>query len=203
MTADDSEGGESVQQRSQVKVVVADPQGSGLYNRVNSGVMYSSTEAEGTRRRHQVDSVVEGIGMNRLTRNLERGLEHLDGAEKVTDDEAVRMSRHLAKHDGLFIGPSTAVHCVAAVKTARKMKQARSPATDGEGGNIQNLHKDEATMYMSDPALMNMARPVVVTILCVAQIKYKTHTQRRFWHAVSVEFPQRRAHEGQRLPRRT
>ncbi|WFD30047.1 cysteine synthase [Malassezia sp. CBS 17886] len=104
-------------------VVVADPQGSGLYNRVEYGVLYSAAEAEGTRRRHQVDSVVEGIGMNRLTRNVERGLPFVDGAERVSDDEAVRMSRWLASHDGLFLGSSSAVHCVAAVRTALKLKK--------------------------------------------------------------------------------
>ena len=90
------------------RIVAADPQGSGLTNRVRYGVMYSSTEAEGTRRRHQVDTVVEGIGINRLTRNLELGLELIDDAEQVTDDEAVRMSRWLAAHDGLFLGSSSA-----------------------------------------------------------------------------------------------
>lgn len=69
-----------------VKVILADPQGSGLYNKVslvplefrcqtrisvNSvsshddqikyGVMFDHKESEGTRRRHQVDTVVEGM----------------------------------------------------------------------------------------------------------------------------------------------
>lgn len=78
-----------------LRVVLADPQGSGLYNRVKYGVMFNQTEREGTRRRHQVDTVVEGIGINRLTRNLEMGLRCIDDAERVTDDEAARMGRHL------------------------------------------------------------------------------------------------------------
>ena len=109
------------------RFVAADPQGSGLTNRVRYGVMYSSTEAEGTRRRHQVDTVVEGIGINRLTRNLELGLELIDDAEQVTDDEAVRMSRWLAAHDGLFLGSSSAVHCVASVRTAMRLKSKGIP----------------------------------------------------------------------------
>ena len=79
----------------EVKVVLADPQGSGLYNKVKYGVMYSSTEAEGKRRRHQVDSVVEGIGINRITRNLHMGLQCIDDAERVSDDQAARMGRYL------------------------------------------------------------------------------------------------------------
>ncbi|WFD01758.1 cysteine synthase [Malassezia obtusa] len=114
------------------RVVIADPPGSGVYNRVKYGVLYNATEAEGTRRRHQVDSVVEGIGLNRLTRNLELGLPHIDDAVRVTDDEAVRMSRYLAAHDGLFLGSSSAVHCVAAVRVALQLKAERMPPHDAE-----------------------------------------------------------------------
>jgi len=83
-------------------VVLADPQGSGLYNSIKYGVMYSSTEKEGTRRRHQVDSVVEGIGLNRLTRNFAKGQTRIHEAVKVTDAMAVAMSRWLIRNDGLL-----------------------------------------------------------------------------------------------------
>ena len=82
-------------------VVLADPQGSGLYNSVKHGVMYSSTEREGTRRRHQVDSLVEGIGLNRLTRNFVMGRDQIHEAVKVTDKMAVGMGRWLIQHDGI------------------------------------------------------------------------------------------------------
>lgn len=81
-------------------VVLADPQGSGLYNSIKYGVMYSSTEREGTRRRHQVDSLVEGIGLNRLTRNFAKGQGRIHEAVKVTDAMAVAMSRWLVQNDG-------------------------------------------------------------------------------------------------------
>ncbi|CEH12592.1 cysteine synthase [Ceraceosorus bombacis] len=110
---------------AKVRTVLADPQGSSLFNRVKYGVLYSSTEAEGTRRRHQVDTVVEGIGLNRLTRNFSHGLndDAVDDAERVNDQEAVKMSRFIARHDGLFLGSSSAVNLVAAVRTAVKLKQ--------------------------------------------------------------------------------
>jgi cysteine synthase len=63
--------------------------------------MYSSTEKEGTRRRHQVDSLVEGIGLNRLTKNFEKGQSRIHEAVKVTDAMAVGMGRWLIKNDGL------------------------------------------------------------------------------------------------------
>ena len=94
-----------------VKVILADPQGSGLYNRIKHGVMFNPTEKEGTRRRHQVDSIVEGIGINRVTKNFEAGRELIDDAVKVSDDQAHDMARWLLEKDGLFIGSSSAVNC--------------------------------------------------------------------------------------------
>lgn len=63
-----------------ILVVLSDPEGSGLYNKachsyfvktqvnkwscllqIKFGVMYDSREKEGTKRRHQVDTVVEGV----------------------------------------------------------------------------------------------------------------------------------------------
>ncbi|ODV77304.1 cysteine synthase 2 [Suhomyces tanzawaensis NRRL Y-17324] len=108
------------QKNENVRIVLADPQGSGLANRVNYGVMYDSVEKEGTRRRHQVDTTVEGIGLNRLTWNFKQGESLIDEAIRVTDDQALKMAKYLCINDGLFWGSSAAVNCVAAVKTAYK-----------------------------------------------------------------------------------
>lgn len=101
-----------------LRVILADPQGSGLANRINYGVMYDSVEQEGKRRRHQVDTLVEGVGLNRLTWNFSQGEKYIDDAIRVSDDQAVKMAKFLCVNDGLFWGLSAAVNCVAAVKTA-------------------------------------------------------------------------------------
>jgi cysteine synthase A len=44
-----------------VVIALSDPQGSGLFNKVKHGVLFDRREAEGTKRRHQVDTVVEGM----------------------------------------------------------------------------------------------------------------------------------------------
>lgn len=98
-------------------VVLADPQGSGLYNRVRYGVMFDTKEREGTRRRRQVDSIVEGIGINRVTANFEAGRELVDDAVRVTDAQALAMARWLVEKDGIFIGSSSAVNCKLYVPT--------------------------------------------------------------------------------------
>ncbi|KAI9571554.1 tryptophan synthase beta subunit-like PLP-dependent enzyme [Boletus coccyginus] len=104
-----------------VKVILADPEGSGLYNKVKFGVMYDRKEAEGTKRRHQVDTVVEGIGINRMTHNIDLALPVVDDVFRITDAEAVAMSRYLVQHDGLFLGSSSAYNLVACVKLVRQM----------------------------------------------------------------------------------
>ncbi|KAI0473613.1 tryptophan synthase beta subunit-like PLP-dependent enzyme [Xylariaceae sp. FL0804] len=103
-----------------VRVVLADPQGSGLYHRVRHGVMYAGAtfEREGARRRAQVDSVVEGVGCNRVTANFEAGRQLVDDAVRVSDAQACRMARWLSERDGVFAGSSSAVNCVAAVAVA-------------------------------------------------------------------------------------
>lgn len=94
-----------------IRVVLADPQGSGLYNKIKHGVMFHGLEREGTRRRQQVDTVVEGIGLTRTTRNFEVGADLIDDAVKVSDDQGRRMAKWLCEKDGIFIGSSSAVNC--------------------------------------------------------------------------------------------
>ncbi|KAF8840853.1 pyridoxal phosphate-dependent enzyme, beta subunit [Paxillus ammoniavirescens] len=104
-----------------IKVVLADPEGSGLYNKVKFGVMYDRKESEGTKRRHQVDTVVEGIGINRMTNNIDSALPIIDEVFRITDAEAVAMSRYLVQHDGLFLGSSSACNLVACIKLVQQM----------------------------------------------------------------------------------
>lgn len=56
--------------------------------------MYTREEAEGRRLKNPFDTVTEGIGINRLTRNFL--LANLDGAFRGTDKEAVEMSRFVS-----------------------------------------------------------------------------------------------------------
>lgn len=128
------------QKASSVKIVLADPQGSGLYNKVRHGVMYSSTEREGTRRRQQVDTMVEGIGITRLTENFEAGRELVDDAVRVTDAQACRMARWLVEHDGIFVGSSSSVNCVAAVVTAMTLPP---------GSRVVTILCDSGTRHLS------------------------------------------------------
>lgn len=57
--------------------------------------MYTKEEAEGRRLKNPFDTITEGIGINRLTKNFM--MAELDGAYRGTDREAVEMSRYTSK----------------------------------------------------------------------------------------------------------
>jgi cysteine synthase A len=103
-----------------VRIVLADPPGSGLFNKVRKGVMYDAAEAEGQprappgrhrhrRRRHQSNDA------QLCTRDT--STTHL----RVSDSESVHMARYLMRHDALFVGSSSALNCVGAVKLAAQL----------------------------------------------------------------------------------
>jgi cysteine synthase A len=77
------------------------------------------TNAQGLYCRHSYDTIAEGVGIDRLTENFL--LASIDDAFHVTDQETVEMSRYLLRNEGLFVGSSSALNCVAAVRAARKL----------------------------------------------------------------------------------
>ena len=69
-----------------IRIVLADPMGSALYNYYKHGVL----KAEGS-------SITEGIGQGRITANLEGAV--IDDAYQIGDDEAVRIVFGLLEHE--------------------------------------------------------------------------------------------------------
>ena len=53
-----------------VRAFLADPPGSALYNRVKHGVLYASQQQERSQRRHRYDTIIEGVGCDRVTANF-------------------------------------------------------------------------------------------------------------------------------------
>jgi cysteine synthase A len=123
------------------RIILADPQGSGLYHRVRHGVMFAPTEREGTRRRAQVDSLVEGIGINRVVANFEAGRHLVDDAVRVDDAQACRMAAWLSRREGIFIGSSSAVNCVGAVVAACRFA--------AEGDTVVTVLCDSGARHLS------------------------------------------------------
>lgn len=118
-----------------VKIGLADPEGSALYNFYEHGALKS----EG-------GSVSEGIGQGRITANLE-GLTP-DYAYKIPDAEALPLIYDLMQHEGLCMGGSTAINMAGAIRMARDM---------GPGHVIVTILCDVGSRYQSkiyNPAFM-------------------------------------------------
>jgi cysteine synthase len=104
-----------------VKIVLVDPPGSALYHAVQHGIAYAPQQKEQSLRRHRYDTIAEGIGLDRWTANLREGKKFLDKAVQVTDQEAVDMAHYLLRTEGLWVGSSSAMNVVGAVKTASEL----------------------------------------------------------------------------------
>ncbi|OAY72841.1 Cysteine synthase 2 [Ananas comosus] len=134
-----------------IKCFLIDPPGSGLFNKVTRGVMYTKEEAEGRRLKNPFDTVTEGIGINRVTKNFM--MAELDGAYRGTDKEAVEMSRFLLRNDGLFVGSSSAMNCVGAVRVARALGPGHTIVTILCDSGMRHLSKFFNDQYLADHGL--------------------------------------------------
>ena len=128
-------------------IYLADPEGSSLYHRVRNGVAFAAEQGERRLRRRRYDTITEGIGLDRLTANFNsaacRGA--IDGAIRVTDQEAVDMSRRLLQCDGIFAGSSSALNCVAALRVAKELGPGKVVVTllcDGGHRHLSKFYDD-------------------------------------------------------------
>eukprot|EP00879_Flechtneria_rotunda_P017852 GHRR01018712.1.p1 GENE.GHRR01018712.1~~GHRR01018712.1.p1 ORF type:complete len:288 (+),score=90.52 GHRR01018712.1:262-1125(+) len=138
-----------------IQIVLADPQGSSLFNKVKRGVLYTWHEAEGKRLCNPFDTITEGVGLNRLTANFAAGL--IDDAVRVTDREAVEMAAYLLRNDGLFVGSSAAVNGVGAVKAARSLGPGHTIVTVLCDGGARHLSKFHNPDYLKQHGLSQEA----------------------------------------------
>lgn len=139
------------EKNSNIKCFLIDPPGSGLFNKVKRGVLYTKEEAEGRRLKNPFDTITEGIGINRLTENFK--MAEIDEAFRGTDIEAVEMSRFLLKNDGLFVGSSSAMNCVGAVRVAQLIGPGHTIATILCDNGMRHLSKFHNDQYLSQHGL--------------------------------------------------
>ena len=116
------------ERREDVRIVLADPMGSALYNWVTTG---ETTMSQGP-------SITEGIGNSRVTDNLAGTC--IDDAVQVTDRDAVNMVYRELREEGWFFGSSTGINLCAAVQVAHSM---------GPGHTIVTVLCDTGAKYQS------------------------------------------------------
>jgi cysteine synthase A len=110
-----------------VRIVLADPLGSGLYGWVKSGDL----TIEGS-------SITEGIGQSRVPKNL-NGVT-IDDAERIPDAEALEQIYDVLIHEGLSVGTSAGINIAAAIRVAKAL---------GPGHTVVTILSDGGARYAS------------------------------------------------------
>jgi cysteine synthase A len=110
-----------------VRIVLADPEGSGLYGWVKSNDLTVSG-----------NSITEGIGQSRVPGNLEGA--PIDDALRIPDPEMLEQVFDLQIHEGLSVGGSTGINVAAAIRVAKAL---------GPGHTIVTILADGGARYQS------------------------------------------------------
>lgn len=155
-----------MQSQSPPRIILVDPPGSSLFNKIKFGVAYSSQQSEQKLRRHRYDTLAEGIGLDRITANFALGCETIswekkafakrineaskdqhyqqisrdssssifqskiiDDALLISDQQAVHMAHYLLRHEGLFVGSSSAMNVAGALIVASEMPEGSNIVT--------------------------------------------------------------------------
>jgi len=110
-----------------IRIMLADPMGSAFYSHYTRGELVMTG-----------NSITEGIGNSRITRNLEGA--PIDGALQITDDDALPVIFDLVEHEGLVLGGSTGINVAAAIRLAEEL---------GPGHTIVTILCDGGARYQS------------------------------------------------------
>ena len=120
--------GNALKQRNpKIKIGLADPMGSALFNYYRNGELKS----EGS-------SISEGIGQGRITKNLEKAI--VDECFQITDHQALPIIYNLLQDEGLCMGGSTGINIAGAIELGKKM---------GPGHTIVTILCDWGHRYQS------------------------------------------------------
>ena len=111
----------------EVKIALADPMGSALYNHYQNGEL-----------RGEGESVAEGIGVSFMPGNLEGLLP--DFSYQIDDDNALPLMYSLLKEEGICVGGSSAINIAGAISLAEEL---------GPGKTIVTMLCDSGSRYLS------------------------------------------------------
>ena len=115
------------QQNPKIRIVASDPMGAAMYSWIKHGELKS----EGS-------SITEGIGLGRVTKNVEGA--PVDDAYRIPDTEALPVVFDLLQHEGLCLGGSSAINVAGAIRLARDL---------GTGCTVVTILADSGTRYQS------------------------------------------------------
>ena len=110
-----------------IKIALSDPMGSSLFSHIKSNKLESSG-----------NSITEGIGTARITKNFEKAL--IDEAFQTDDTEALNIVYDLIEKQKIVLGGSSGINIAGAIKLAQKM---------GPGKTIVTILCDHGKRYAS------------------------------------------------------
>jgi cysteine synthase A len=110
-----------------IKIYLADPKGSALYNFIK----FKELKSEG-------NSITEGIGSSRITANF--GEAPIDDAFSVDDVDALTEIYKLIENEGLSLGTSSGINVAGAISLAKEL---------GPGKTIVTVLCDKSDKYHS------------------------------------------------------
>ena len=102
--------------RPEVRIVLADPEGSALYGWVKSNDLTVTGS-----------SITEGIGQSVVPGNLEGA--PIDDAVRIPDAEAWEQIYDVLSHEGLSVGTSSGINIAAAIRVAKEMGPGHTVVT--------------------------------------------------------------------------
>ena len=110
-----------------IKIALSDPMGSSLFSHIKNNKLESSG-----------NSITEGIGTARITKNFEKAL--VDDAFQTDDTEALNIVYELIEKQKIVLGGSSGINIAGAIKLAKKM---------GPGKTIVTILCDHGKRYAS------------------------------------------------------
>ncbi len=115
------------QKNKNIRIAAADPMGAAMY----SWFKHKELKPEGS-------SVTEGIGLGRVTKNVEGA--RVDDAYAIPDQEAIPLLFDLLKNEGLCLGGSSGINVAGAIRLAKEL---------GRGHTVVTILADSGTRYQS------------------------------------------------------
>jgi cysteine synthase A len=139
------------------RIVLADPPGSVFHALVKHGVAYTAEQQEQTIKKHRYDTICEGIGLDRITKNFSSN-HCVQDSIKVKDQDVVNMAHYLLREEGLFCGSSTACNFVGVVYECLRETDVREMSNEetrneetrnGETRNVVTIMCDQGKNHVS------------------------------------------------------
>ncbi len=126
------------EQDPSITTILADPYGSSLFNKVRYNVCYTNQQSEKTIRKHRYDSIVEGVGLDRVTQNFNEAM--IDTAYQIEDQNLIYLAHWMLRNEGLLIGSSTALNLTAVLTSLEHFD---------EGSRIVTICCDQGNRHFS------------------------------------------------------